>query len=332
MEIATIIIIITAIIGLIGCIAVSLEIKQQRKELKQLGIDLSIARTNVQIKKEELELLEKRTDMQDSILQGVLEDINKNLNTRELTEHDLENAKDKLNTIKQAIIDTNHIAEQNRRDFEAVTAEAAEQYFEELEKDYEKKNAEYEKQCAILNSQLEDIRNSIKAKVEAAKRQEQITDNKDNYRLNLSDKELRDIKVLNSIKDDLSNPAAVNKIIWSNYYQPLAKIKFPKIIGKATTCGIYKLTNTVTGEGYVGQALDIYKRWNDHCKDGLGAGTKAASAQAKLYGNIRKYGLSNFTFEVLEECPSVDLNRKEKEYISLYDTFATGLNATQGNN
>lgn len=330
MEIATTIIIITAIIGLISCVAITLKIKQQRKKLKQLGIDLSIAKANVQIKENELGFLIKQTDVQNDILNGVLKDISKNLNIKELTEHDLKNAKEKLSIIKQAIIDTNHIAEQNRRDFEAVTAEAAEQYFEELEKDYEKKNAEYKKQCAILNSQLEDIRNSIKAKVEAVKRQEQITDNKDNYRLNLSDKELRDIKVLNSIKDDLSNPAAVNKIIWSNYYQPLAKIKFPKIIGKATTCGIYKLTNTVTGEGYVGQALDIYKRWNDHCKDGLGAGTKAASAQVKLYGNIRKYGLSNFTFEVLEECPSADLNKKEKEYISLYDTFATGLNSTQG--
>ena len=149
--------------------------------------------------------------------------------------------------------------------------------------------------------------------------------------MNLTDRELRDIKLLNSIKDELSSPAAVNKIIWSNYYQPMAKTKFPKIIGKSTTCGIYKITNTVTGEAYVGQSNDLYKRWCEHCKDGLGAGTKAASAQAKLYGNVRQYGLSNFTFEVLEECSAADLNKKEREYISLYDTYAQGLNATAGN-
>ena len=81
----------------------------------------------------------------------------------------------------------------------------------------------------------------------------------------------------------------------------------------------------------MGQSNDLYKRWNDHCKDGLGAGAKAASSQSKLYGNIKKYGLNNFTFEVLEECSLADLDRKEKEYISLYDTYNCGLNSTQGN-
>ena len=33
---------------------------------------------------------------------------------------------------------------------------------------------------------------------------------------------------------------------------------------------------------------------------------------------MQKYGLENFTFEVLEKCPASELNEKEKFYIELY--------------
>ena len=86
----------------------------------------------------------------------------------------------------------------------------------------------------------------------------------------------------------------------------------------------------VKNSQFLNKKWDICERWKQHCKDGLGAGTKAASAQAKLYGNVRQYGLSNFTFEVLEECSAADLNKKEKEYIALYNTYNEGLNSTSG--
>jgi hypothetical protein len=35
---------------------------------------------------------------------------------------------------------------------------------------------------------------------------------------------------------------------------------------------------------------------------------------------------------VLEECSAADLNKKEKEYIALYNTYDEGLNSTRGNN
>ena len=139
----------------------------------------------------------------------------------------------------------------------------------------------------------------------------------------------KDIEILNSVKDKLSNPVAINKIIWSNYYQPLAKTKFPIIIGKATCCGVYKLTNTVTEEVYVGQARDVCERWKEHCKAGLEVSPAPAN---KLYKSIIRYGLNNFTFEVLEECDVSLLNEKEKFYIDFFDSYNFGLNSTRGNN
>ena len=45
---------------------------------------------------------------------------------------------------------------------------------------------------------------------------------------------------------------------------------------------------------------------------------------------MRKYGIDNFSFEVLEECEQKDLNRLEEYYIQHYDTFYNGYNLTLG--
>lgn len=43
------------------------------------------------------------------------------------------------------------------------------------------------------------------------------------------------------------------------------------------------------------------------------------------------YGLQNFAFEILEECPKQQLNEKEKFFIELYQAKDFGYNATGGN-
>ena len=109
----------------------------------------------------------------------------------------------------------------------------------------------------------------------------------------------------------------------------MAKTRFPQIIGKPTICGIYKITSLKTGLSYIGQSNDICDRWKQHCKNALGVGT--VTTENKLYKSMREDGLSNFTFEVLEECEAKLLDEKEKYYIGLYDTYNYGLNGTQGN-
>ena len=74
---------------------------------------------------------------------------------------------------------------------------------------------------------------------------------------------------------------------------------------------------------------DIYKRWSQHAKCGLGIDTPPGN---KLYQAIQEYGLENFTFEVLTECNSTELDEKEKYFISLYQADTFGYNGTKGNN
>lgn len=217
-----------------------------------------------------------------------------------------------------------------------VAEDAFNDYEQVLDKQYQEIESNYDKQVKVLEDKIEGYKQDLDkiastraATYEALRREQQIEENKDNFRLNLNERAIRDIKLLKSIKDELSSPVTVDKIIWSNYYQPLAKVQFPKIVGKATACGIYKITNLETKEAYIGQSVDIVERWKQHCKNALGVGT--SSATNKLYSSMQKYGLYNFTFELLEECKSTELDEKEKFYISLYDTYNFGLNGTKGN-
>ena len=74
-------------------------------------------------------------------------------------------------------------------------------------------------------------------------------------------------------------------------------------------CGIYKITCTVTGDFYIGSSKNISKRWNAHrapCEH-------KAYPNYKMYQDMDKYGLENFTFEVLEE--TEDLKVREQFYM-----------------
>lgn len=74
--------------------------------------------------------------------------------------------------------------------------------------------------------------------------------------------------------------------------------------------GIYMIKNKINGNCYVGQSVDIYKRWMDH---------KTPSKRSKglvLGRALSRYGCDNFEFIVLEKCDAKALNEREIHYIS----------------
>ena len=95
--------------------------------------------------------------------------------------------------------------------------------------------------------------------------------------------------------------------------------------------GIYKITNLVNEKSYIGQSVNIQKRFNSHKSAAFNPNNK--NYDFPLYRAIRKYGIENFKFEILEECDKSELNIKEKWYISQYQTHSKkGYNQDRGGN
>lgn len=92
--------------------------------------------------------------------------------------------------------------------------------------------------------------------------------------------------------------------------------------------GIYKITNKVNGKCYIGQAVDIERRWRKH--KSAYKNPQSPNYDYPLYRAMRKYGIENFTFETLEECEAKDLNDKEVFYIAKFNCYEDGYNQTKG--
>lgn len=94
------------------------------------------------------------------------------------------------------------------------------------------------------------------------------------------------------------------------------------------TCGIYKITNQINEKCYIGQSVNIEKRWIAHKSNAANSDFKYKTA---LYPAIKKYGLSNFTFEIIEECLPDQLDEKEKYYIQYFNSISpNGYNLSEG--
>lgn len=92
--------------------------------------------------------------------------------------------------------------------------------------------------------------------------------------------------------------------------------------------GIYKITNKINNNAYIGLSVNIEKRWKNHIERSTSNFDK--EYDKVLYKAFRKYGIENFSFEILEECPLEELKEKEIYWISFYDTYHHGYNATPG--
>lgn len=95
-----------------------------------------------------------------------------------------------------------------------------------------------------------------------------------------------------------------------------------------TMIGIYKITNKITGQSYIGQSSQIEKRKKRHFS--TANNPMDHSYNNPLYRAIRKYGKNNFDFSIIEECSVQQLNEKERYWIKFYNTFFNGYNLTMG--
>ena len=74
---------------------------------------------------------------------------------------------------------------------------------------------------------------------------------------------------------------------------------------------VYKITNTITGDFYIGSSKDVKRRWRSH---------KCTSTWSKcpnnpMYLDMQKYGVDNFVFEILEVVEEDSLKEIEQQFI-----------------
>lgn len=192
---------------------------------------------------------------------------------------------------------------------------------------YEKQQLNALKEWENVKADLDKIKATRAATIQARIQEEKIKEQREFYMLCPKTTEIDDIKKLEKIKTDLHNPRILSMLIWSTFFQKPMTTLCNNILGTATVTGIYKITNQENDMCYIGQAVDMATRWKNHAKCGLGIDTPAGN---KLYKAMQEEGIWNFTWELIEECPSSQLNEKEQYYIDLYDSKNYGYNSNIG--
>ena len=90
---------------------------------------------------------------------------------------------------------------------------------------------------------------------------------------------------------------------------------------------IYKITNILNNKVYIGKTeKTIKERFVEHCHDCQ----KESQADRPLYKAMKKYGIDKFVVEVVEETTTELACEREQYWISFYNSYACGYNATIG--
>ena len=91
---------------------------------------------------------------------------------------------------------------------------------------------------------------------------------------------------------------------------------------------VYKITNTINGRCYIGSSIHPEKRWRQHKNSAFNPNSQGYNYP--LYQAFRKYGIEQFTFEILNDDFSSVEEMEEYEYQAIiqYQGYGIGYNQT----
>lgn len=94
------------------------------------------------------------------------------------------------------------------------------------------------------------------------------------------------------------------------------------------TCGIYLISNLINNKIYVGQSINIEKRWRQHKRELR----NNIHENKKLQNAWNKYGEENFEFSIACECEEKQLNTLEQYYVFSLESYLSkgGYNISLG--
>lgn len=90
---------------------------------------------------------------------------------------------------------------------------------------------------------------------------------------------------------------------------------------------IYKIQNLVNDKVYIGLTTNLSKRLKSYLYHG-----NNGDGQQLIHRALKKYGLDEFDFEIIEEAESLELQEREKFWINFYNSndLNVGYNLTNG--
>ena len=303
--------------------------EEWNKEEKHLQNELALHEKEIQLKRNKLEsdFAISKTELNGILhqLEGLLKEKEKRYNEvnqdlevyRQAKMKEIDGTANEYEQRKRQIVDTSIVQYRKLKIDEANSQLEQKQFYIN----------NLEEQINIVQNKLEEERSKRAAINKEILRQRKLEQEQDFYRIQLDPDDTDDIEILRSVTARLRHPEAINKVIWSGYYQkPLAELR-KRLLPNGDVSGVYKITRLKSGEIYIGQTTSVDKRWQEHVKSALGVGTLASS---QLHRVMKSDGPENFTFELLEEVPKDKLRERESYYIDFYDSKTYGLNSVTG--
>lgn len=187
---------------------------------------------------------------------------------------------------------------------------------ENAQQEFQAKQRSYNNELSYLKKELEDFRSRRDAINEAIRRERELIEKEDFYKIQLTQNDIEDIKLLDSMRNHLCHKEVLPKVIWESIARRPVNEMIKRVVGQKVG-GIYKITYIPTGEAYIGRTVNFKDRWQAHIQTALGM-EKAASST--LHTHMARNGIWNYNFEILEEVPKDKQSEREKFYIDLYGT------------
>ena len=89
-------------------------------------------------------------------------------------------------------------------------------------------------------------------------------------------------------------------------------------------CGIYKITNTITGDCYIGSSKNVKRRWTAHKCPSVWKN----NPNNPMYIDMQKYGVDKFEMQIIAEVEESFLKEKEQQFI---ETLKPSYNSNRAN-
>ena len=86
---------------------------------------------------------------------------------------------------------------------------------------------------------------------------------------------------------------------------------------------VYKITNTITGDFYIGSSKNVKRRLATHKCPSVWKN----NPNNPMYNDMMKYGVDKFVFEILEEVEIEQLKEKEQQFIEKLNPTYNDRNA-----